>query len=272
MDRTPATLSSAFPRVDFRLFDGHAQLAVAEAVTGGAPRPVKVTAIIAASFALTEGGVPRVMDLDTARRITAAGREWLLQRTALHFYDCPEWFETPCPACGVRFDLKLSMVDIPRSGPGPGFPVAEAQTSLGERYFEAPNGAHEEAIALHPDRDPRRLIAAKCGLSGNAEAEASQFTDRDLDAIEAALEAISPDIADSVDITCPACGHAAHSRIDPLAFAFPRLVDVLQEVHLIAHAYRWSEREILDLPLSRRCAYVDLIARDSRTGRQRGVH
>jgi hypothetical protein len=272
MDRAPETLSSAFPRVDFRLLDGHTQLAVAEAVVGRVPRPVKVTAIIAASFALSEGSTPRAKDFDTARRITAAGREWLLQRTALHFYDCPEWFEAPCPACGVRFDLKLSIVDIPRSGPGPGFPVTEAKTSLGKRYFEAPNGAHEEAITRHPDRDPRRLIAAQCGLSEDAEAEASQFTDRDLETIDTALEAISPDIADSVDITCPECGHAGHSRIDPLAFAFPSLVDVLQEVHLVARAYRWSEREILDLPLSRRRAYADLIARGSRTGRPRRAH
>lgn len=272
MDRTPATLSSAFPRLDFRLLDGHAQLAVAEAVVGEAPRPVKVTAIIAASFALSEGDAVRAMDFDTARRITAAGREWLLQRTALHFYDCPDWFEAPCPACGARFDLKLSIVDIPRSGPGPGFPVTDAQTSLGKRYFEAPNGAHEEAIARHPGTDPRRLISARCGLSEDAEAEASQFTEQDLDTIETALEAISPDIADSVDITCPECGHAAQSRIDPLAFAFPRLVDVLQEVHLVARTYRWSERKILDLPLSRRRAYADLIARDSLNGGQRGVH
>jgi hypothetical protein len=272
MDRTPATLSSAFPLFDFCLLDGHAQLAVAEAVECAAPRPVKVTAIIAASFAQSEDGVPRAMDPDTARRITAAGREWLLQRAALHFNDCPEWFEAPCLACGARFDLKLSIVDIPRSGPGPGFPVTEVQTSLGKRYFEAPNGTHEEAIARSPDSDPRRLIAARCGLFEKAESEAGQFTNRDLDSIETALEAISPDIADSVDIKCPECGHAARPRIDPLAFAFPRLVDVLQEVHLVARTYHWPEREILNLPLTRRRAYADLITRDSRSGRQRGVH
>jgi len=272
MDRAPATLPSAFPRVDFRTLDGHAQLAVAEAVVGHAPRPVKVTAIIAASFALREGGATRVLDCDTARRINAAGREWLLQRTALRFYDWPEWFEARCPACGVRFDLRLAAGDIPRSGPGPGFPVAEAKTSLGKRYFEVPNGMHEEAIARHPGRDYRRLVAARCGLSECAEEDASRFTDRDLEIIDTALEAVSPDIADSVDTSCPECGHAAHSRIDPLAFAFPRLVDVLQEVHLVARAYRWSESEILDLPLSRRRAYAELIVKDSRNGRQRRMH
>ena len=272
MDRSPATLSSAFPRLDFRLLDGHAQLAVAEAAGGDAPRPVKVTEIIAASFVLSEGSATRPIDLDTARHITAAGREWLLQRTALQFYDCPEWFEAPCTACGARFDLKLSVGDIPRTGPGSGFPVAEVQTGLGKRYFESPNGAHEEAIALNPDRDPRRLIAAQCGLSEDAKAEASQFTDTELDAIETALEAISPDIADGVVVTCPECGCAADTRIDPLAFAFPRPVDVLQEVHLVARAYHWSENAILNLPLTRRHAYAELIARDSRTGRQRRAH
>lgn len=37
---------------------------------------------------------------------------------------------------------------------------------------------------------------------------------------------------------------------------------LLREVHALARAYHWSERELLALPLPRRTAYLQLLAED----------
>ncbi|TDR56529.1 hypothetical protein DFP85_10341 [Halomonas ventosae] len=257
MDRAPETLARAYPPARYRALDGHAELAVAEAAGSAGSRPARVTTILAA---LCAGFGEVSADRGTARRVSAAGREWLLQRAALRFRGQWDWYEAPCDACGARFDLRLSLTDIPHVDAGPGFPVAEVSTSLGRRRFEAPNGGHEEALAGMRDvEDPRRVFAALCGLSEAAEAEAIRFDLHDLARIDAALEAVSPDVADSVDAVCPYCGSASKARIDPLTFAFPGVETPLREVHLIASAYRWTEPEILDLPVARRRAYAELI-------------
>ena len=256
MDRAPATLHAAFPRAQPRPLDGETELAVAEAVAAGATRPAKVTAII---MAIYERLAERPVDRETARAVSAAGREWLLQRAALLFYGASDWFETACTTCGARFDMSLSIYDIPCVAPGEGFPVVEIETSLGRRAFEVPNGVHEEAFARGQDADPRRTFAALCGLSEQAEADAICFSRKDLAQIDEALEQASPEVADSVAARCPECGLQMQVRIDPLTFAFPRREEVLREVHLLASGYQWSERDILALPVTRRRAYAQLI-------------
>ncbi|MEM7271093.1 MAG: hypothetical protein AAF401_17780 [Pseudomonadota bacterium] len=262
--RPPSTLPDPFPEPRFRALDGHAELAVAEAAASGAPRPLKVSAVLEAVLDRI-GGEPSTR---AARRVSAAGREWLLHRAALRFGGAGEWFETQCDACGARFDLRLSLRDIPRASPTAAFPVAEVETSIGVRSFEAPNGGHEEAFARRGSEDPRRVFAALCGLSDRAEAEAIRFHADDLELIDTALEAASPDIADGVDAVCPDCGSEIRARIDPLDFAFPTIDRVLGEVHLIASAYHWSEASILDMSLSRRAAYARLIGAEQRSGRR----
>lgn len=62
---------------------------------------------------------------------------------------------------------------------------------------------------------------------------------------------------------CPRCGGATNLLFDPGTFLLARLrrqQDILDEVDLIASHYHWSEAEILDLPISRRRAYLTRIA------------
>ncbi|MEX2520667.1 MAG: hypothetical protein WD969_15190 [Paracoccaceae bacterium] len=261
MARTIETLPAAFPEIRFRAFDGETELAIAEAAASAGSRPARVTAVLSAICAEVAG---EPGGYAVIRRVCAAGREWLLQRAALHLYgDGAGWFEASCPTCGATFDLRVALDRVPRAEPGSGFPVAEVETSLGLRRFETPNGAHEEAFCAR-EGDPRRVFAALCGHAERAEAEAIRFDEADLERIDMALEAASPEIADGVDARCPACGAETMVRIEPLDFAFPRLDDIFREVHRIAAAYRWREPDILALPVHRRRAYAALIRGDAR--------
>jgi hypothetical protein len=256
MPRAAATLADGFPSARFGELDGRAELAVAEAAHRRGARAPRVTATLGALFDEI-GGEPG--GSARARLVSAAGREWLLNRAALRFAGDQKWFEAACADCGDRFDISFSLRDLPREEPGQGFPVVSVETSLGLRSFEAPNGGHEEAFARTRGSDARRVFAALCGLADEAGEEAARFTEEDLANIDAALEVVAPQVADSIQAACPNCGAQQSISIDPLEYAFPRVETLLREVHSIAAAYKWSEGAILDLPTARRRKYVELI-------------
>lgn len=259
MPRPAMTHPVAFPDPCFRPLTGAVELAAAEAVGGPGTRPERVTALLAA-VCETVAGEPASPDM--LRRVSAAGREWLLQRAALCFRPQLDWFEGDCTACGAPFDVTLPLRAAPQRAPGPGFPVAVAETSLGLRRFEVPNGAHEEAYARRGG-DPARAFAALCGLADDAAAEAERFDAADLAAVDAALDATAAEIADSVATTCPECDAVGSARIEPLGFGFPDALAVLADAHLLARTYHWGEPTILAMPRQRRRAYAGLCAAEA---------
>ncbi|WP_196161593.1 hypothetical protein [Reinekea sp. G2M2-21] len=262
MSRDPVSLRSAFPNPQFSVLTGHAEMAVSEAVESRVSRPRKVTAILAATISHLDN---EPVSEESFRRLSSAGREWLLHRSASQFYR-GDWFEARCPSCQAVFDLNVSFGDLPHSTPHADFPIFKVETSLGWRHFEAPNGLFEERIAQERGTDPRREFARLCGLSIAADSEATQYTDHDLQRIDDALEAQAPDIADAVRSTCPECKAEHDIRIDPLAFAFPTWHELIQEVHSLAHHYHWQEHDILALPQRRRKQYAQLIRRSTPRG------
>ena len=84
-----------------------------------------------------------------------------------------------------------------------------------------------------------------------------------VEAVQTAMAEADP-LADlQLALTCPACGHAWRSPFDPAAFFWGEieawLPRVLREVHLLASAYGWSEREILGMDAWRRSQYLRLV-------------
>ncbi len=265
--RAPATLAVAFPSHRFRDLTGALELSLARAVWSGLPRPVRVGRVLEVMFDRISG---QAVTPERLRHLASSAREWLLQRAALRLWSDSGWFEARCRICERAFDLPVTLADAPRKAAGAGFPVIEVATSLGPRAFEAPNGAHEEALAeTRFAAGPVRHLLGLCGLEAEALADATRFTPQDLGTIEAAFEAACPDVADHLNTRCPACASDIEVRIDPMGFAFPSSRAVLGDVHLIASAYHWSEADILAMPSPRRAAYADLIRSDRAGGRPR---
>ena len=250
-----------------RDLDGATELAAAESVAGSRSRPEAVTAVLAAMLeSVDEAPATR----ERLRGLPSAEREWLLQWVAGRAHPELRWFEVPCEQCGITYDLSIDLGrpafrDLDRPAP-----AVTVETSLGTRRFATPTGAHEERFALLPDGDPRRGFAGLCGLSDEAADEAKRFDEHDLELIDEALEAASPDIADSVSVSCPCCSAETRGRIDPLRFAFSRESDILGEIHLIARAYGWPLHDILRLKARQRSLCAEMIGRDRRAGSAAG--
>ena len=256
---TPAERSTwpeAWPKLDPAPLTGRRELAAAELAAARGSRPERVTALIAA-LADRIGGAPATPEL--VRRLSAGTREWLLQQLAASCRPAEDWFELTCPDCGAVFDLGLDLARMPRGGPGEGFAAVEVATSAGSLAFDCLNGWHEEAVA-RAARPGLRVLLSAAARFDDAEAVLAGLPVAELHAIEAALDAAGPEVADRVEATCPGCGVPVSARLDPLSYAFPGDATLLGEVHALSWAYRWSEPAILDLPSGRRRRYSAMVA------------
>ena len=263
--RAPETLAVAFPSHRPRALTGTVELALGQTAWSRAARPALVSRVLELMFDPISG---QPVSPARVRFLASSAREWLLQQAALRIWPDQGWFQARCATCGHDVDMPVTLSGAPRKAANSDFPAISVATSLGRRRFEAPNGAHEEALARTVGGDPARRLLALCGLADTARADAEAFSAEDLVLIETAFDEACPDIADAVSAACPSCQATIEARIDPLQFAFPPPKTVLREVHAIAAAYHWSEEEILALPSSRRVAYAELIGAD-RTGGSR---
>lgn len=173
----------------------------------------------------------------------------------------------PCPGCGERLELPLDtrqfQVPDPRS--------RELILDLrGARVrFRVACGEDLVACAEEPDLDAaERCLLERCvieaSLNGRPVA-AGELPQELLEALGSAMAEADPGADLEVAVTCPFCGHAWASPFDIAAFLWTELQDwalrVLGEVHSLASAYGWSERQILDLGPWRRSLYLQMVGR-----------
>jgi hypothetical protein len=77
------------------------------------------------------------------------------------------------------------------------------------------------------------------------------------------MEAVAPTLRSDVEGSCPECDEPVLLDVDVREFCLAELRflagSVLEDVHLLASAYGWSERDILDLPSARRASYAEYV-------------
>jgi len=168
--------------------------------------------------------------------------------------------EGACLHCGTLVDVTFSLTAYgehcrPRRPRGvepaePGWWRLRAQGVT----FRVPVAA--DVLAAAGSAHPRRMLIERC-VRGEP-------TPRQAAAAERAMARLAPTLRSQVTGGCPECGREVLLDVDAreLCLAELRFLagSVHDDVHLIASAYGWSERAILDLPSSRRRRYADLIA------------
>ena len=115
-----------------------------------------------------------------------------------------------------------------------------------------------EAVAGVPDRDEaRRRLVERCVLESTGE-----LGEEVLAELAARLEACDPQAEIGVRVGCPECGTEWRALLDMSAFLgaaieaeAPRL---LEQVHVLARSYGWTEAEVLALSCRRREIYLEL--------------
>lgn len=196
----------------------------------------------------------------------------------LHFAQFGQLLELgeTCPNCGqeVEFSVDGGALRLPTPNlDNAAFPVEVAGRSLMVRRVSCLDLA---VVAQDPNSDLlKRCVVSTCGADvsarGNPEGDpgatdlgdAKRINEQERSVIDAALAAADPQADIRFDMGCPACEHQWSSLFDIgdiLWSSLERCVSrLLIEVDVLARVYHWSEREILQLPASRRRRYLELV-------------
>lgn len=172
-----------------------------------------------------------------------------------------------CPDCAERVEIRFQTDDVRL--PSAAQPDHLSLESNGYVVrFHLPNSADLLSIEVVGDEqeDGRRILercVSEATLDG-APIAAAALPEALQEAVATAMAAADPQAEIEMSLQCPACTRHWTEIFDIESFFWIELqawaARILREIHQLASAYGWSEREILALPPLRRNTYLNLIA------------
>jgi hypothetical protein len=239
--------------------DGTVELALATAARERA-RPEAVSQALAGALALLDGEPATRERVDALsvpeRRVLMVE---LAQALAASFLRSTH----ACEDCGKPFHISLDLARLPLYPDGPREASAVIATTVGCVRVRVPTGADQIRIShLDDDISALRLLVALCmAPAGDQPASdlAAQFSAEDFAAVDATLDDLTPNIPWAAEACCPECRHLNIILIDAAAWLAEMADGPTDDVHEIAMAYGWSERDILALTRTHRLKYLALI-------------
>lgn len=172
-----------------------------------------------------------------------------------------------CPQCSDKLELSLDIQAFV------GFPSGEVQEGA-----SLDTGGHKMELCLptstdimsalesSSSEDPGTLILQRCIRSIEKDGHPVTADNLPQEVVEKAVKCIAEadPLADiRLDVTCPSCTHRWKAAFDIVSFLWTELEvwtsRILMEVHALARAYGWSEREILALSPLRRQYYLEMV-------------
>nr|WP_294510108.1 hypothetical protein [uncultured Rhodopila sp.] len=188
-------------------------------------------------------------ELDDAERaalaVSAADIALLRLRGAIFGGRLPA--ETTCPACAEVLEFELDAAALIH-----GIAKREPDAPGGECDFREPAIGDLEAIAgiADPDAAMHRL-ASLCRRAPDASPNGAEIE---------RIDALYGQTAIRLRLDCAACGNTWHEVFDVAAYLWQEVARragaLLDEIHILAAAYGWSEAQILALSETRRTAYL----------------
>jgi hypothetical protein len=166
------------------------------------------------------------------------------------------------PACSERMDIAFTVSSYlahhrPRRYRGVSADDAGWFTVAGtSASFRLP--AIGDLLLAAAASDPESCLRERCVRPATVPAAVARRIAR-------AMSALAPSLAGAMTACCPACGRTRLLQFDPVTYTLAELRDasagLYEEVHLLASALGWTERDILALPRRRRATYAELIHR-----------
>lgn len=160
-----------------------------------------------------------------------------------------------CPQCATPLELELDATELLDARP---WPVDSVR--VGDLRFRPPSNRDLAHIAGEAAADVAagRLLAL-CVLDEPRDTDLRAL----LAEVESALERADPWSDLSLAVHCDTCGRQWSEALDVPALLWDEVEHrarvLLDEVHLLAQAYGWTEDAILDLSDQRRAAYMQRV-------------
>lgn len=162
---------------------------------------------------------------------------------------------TACPLCDERLEISMNVNDVRLPNP-----TGESSLCLEEDgflvRFRVPNSL--DLAAVVSEGLGKEELLRRC-----VETDFDALSESVLAAIETRMEEADPQAIVEIALSCPNCENRWTSRFDIVAYLWSEVESWAQrqfrDVHALAVAYGWSEREILSLSPRRRRTYLDLV-------------
>jgi hypothetical protein len=159
-----------------------------------------------------------------------------------------------CPECHERLEFTLSATAM-----CPNAVTPPSHVTVGDVLVRVPTTRDLASLVGATDPNHAADLLLKRLVPAATPAEMHPDSPHP-DAVTRALDEADPCADLTVALTCPECAHAWDAALDIAAFVWEE-IDVrarrfLDEVHVLAQAYGWTETEILRLSDARRSAYI----------------
>lgn len=253
----------------FRPLTGRIEQALIE-FGRGLDRPGYVTAVLGSALD-SIGNQPA--DAGRVADLCVADRQYLMLRLAAMLDGEQMWLNVGCGHCDALFDVDILRCDLPVKEAGQGFPLVTLRVKEWAIDARVPTGADQERIGDQSEEEAMKQLLQNCIRSVNGEPPGNEFINNlfepDIEAIDEALDEVSPAVCNQLLVTCPECGREQNAQLDHYALAGMDGNFFYDEVHTLASHYHWSEAEILDMPQARRRLYLGMINRSANMTEQR---
>lgn len=163
-----------------------------------------------------------------------------------------------CPRCEERLEFDADAAELLAVSP-----EAKASIEVEGLSFRPPSSRDLAMILNETDtRSATLRVMRRCLVSDEEEADEAALEPL-MDRVEACMERADPWADFKLDLRCEACGHAWVESFDIAGFLWEEIDAyvrrLLDEIHLLAQAYGWSESVILGLSEVRRAAYLERV-------------
>jgi hypothetical protein len=172
-----------------------------------------------------------------------------------------------CPHCGGRAELGFSTTEL-QSGSQPESGEEAILSVAGYNLRVRPPNS-QDVLSVEDLANPaqgRDQLLQRCLLSANLNGAPVEFNHLSTEVVEAAEQKIAEidPLADiRMCISCPSCEHGWQATLDVVSFLWTEVEAwagrILNEVHTLASAYGWHERDILALSPTRRQIYLEMV-------------
>ena len=169
-----------------------------------------------------------------------------------------------CPECGERLELAFSTQDL-LSQAGETRQAALRLNSGGyEVNYRVPTTADLLAVVNAPGQ-ARELLLDRCieAHSEGVAVAASALPDEVVRLLGQNMAEADPQAEVQIVLDCPACLHHWPTVFDIFSYLWGEIENwaqrLLHDVHSLALAYGWSERDILSMSATRRRLYLEMV-------------
>jgi hypothetical protein len=161
-----------------------------------------------------------------------------------------------CPRCREKLEFQMDSRPLTEASD----PTPENPVTVNGRRFRLPTSRDLARVVREPDPE---LAAIRLLESCRLEADSFECSAEDLEHANEQLAWADPLAEIRVTVHCSNCAHAWDETLDLGAFVWAKIEALakrlLREVHALAFAYGWTEREILSLTETRRSFYLGMV-------------